>query len=271
MKNVKNALALLLLLLVIQISIAQEEAVRPEFVVVSTAHWNFDYDNSDTSVNWLDLEKMYHENVTMKNDLILTSGVLTHLYTADNSEVLFFTTYASWDDIEKAQDRDGELMEAAWPDEAERDSLNSLRNAFYTNYHSDEIYATVPGAKVVTEASDEPMIFYVRVSERAFPDDGSNSEWNELRQEYTDKIYAKDELVKGYYPSVHAWGADGTDYVEVMLFNSVADMDASGDSELFDAAWPEMDDRRAFFKKLNNYTTPKHRDYIYSSVPELMK
>src|SRR5258706_472805 len=117
----------------------------PQFLVVTRVHVN---PKADFTVDqWKAHEKEYFEKVTSKNDLILGSNVLTHYYTNDNSELLFTSSYRSWDDIVKAQAKGAELAKAAWPDEAKRKAFFEKRNSFYTTEHSDEIRQIMPNAK----------------------------------------------------------------------------------------------------------------------------
>ena len=98
-----------------------EEEYKPVFLTVTTGHWSDDPDVDGS--DWLKTEQEYFEKVTMKNDLIIGSGYYTHYFTPDNSEVLFVSVYASWEDIENANDVTAKLIEEGWPDESERDAF----------------------------------------------------------------------------------------------------------------------------------------------------
>ena len=250
---------------------AEKEEVTPQYTVVSKAHWNWDNEDG-TKERWLELEKEYHEKVTMKNELILGSSVLNHYFTEDNSEVLFVSHYASWDDIMKAGDRTAKLEEAAWPDSVERVKLAKERNSYYTKTHSDEIYSVGPYYKPFVK-SDEPMIEYVRVNKLAFPEDGKSSEAKALQTEFHEAVTYKNEFIKGFATGRHAWGSDGQDWVTVFLVESLGDIEKMFDrsEELREAKWPDEDERKAFFKKLNKYFSRQHADYLYETVPELVK
>ena len=141
-----------------QSTFAQE---RPAYLTVTTAHWNMDM--TDFSMDdWKAVEKEYFDKVTMKNEYIMYSSVLMHYFTADNSEILFVFGYRSWDDIQKAQDRGTELEKLAWPDEAQRKAFLKKENGYYSHKHSDEIYSTLEGAKVMAEKPTEELVYYVR-------------------------------------------------------------------------------------------------------------
>ena len=92
---------------------SQEQSYEPVYITMTTTHWN---DDPDTDFSdWLDTEKEYFNKVTSKNDLILSSGVYTHYFTADNSEVVLVNVYKTWADIEKANEENQKLIEEGWP------------------------------------------------------------------------------------------------------------------------------------------------------------
>ncbi len=274
MKTTNHYLIAIVTLLLFSTTIfAQDEAPkRPEYVVVTTMHWNMDNDDFDMK-EWIALEKEYSDKVTKKNELVMGASFYMHRYTPDNSELIYVQTHASWEDIDKASERNGELEKEAWPDEEARSAFSKKRFSYYSPLHSDEIYSTMSGAKLMTEAPGDDMILYVRKSHFAFPEDGTFKEFKELRDEYVEKVLHKNELIKGYYPNSHAWGADRTEYVEGFIVNSMADLDAmfERNGELTKEAWPDDSAREEMGKKASKYYTGVHGDYIYTLVEELSK
>ena len=249
--------------------IAQE---RPTFLTVTTVHWNMEYENFSMD-EWKAVEKEYFDKVTSKNEFIVSSLVLMHYFTADNSEIKFVTGYSSWENIEKAQERSNELANQAWPDEKARDAFFKKQSAYYSDMHSDEIYSTLDGAKVLTEKPTEPMVYYVRVSHRAFPEDGTPEEIQALRKEYKENVIDRNSYLKAYYPSRHAWGSDGRDFIEAFVVSSLGDLELSmkENQKLIKDHWPDEAKADAFFDKLGKYDTGWHGDFIYRHVPELSK
>ena len=278
MKIYYNLLAGLLTFLVLQTTIAfsqekKEEAQQPPVIVKTTVHANFDY--KDGSVKeWKAIEKEYFDKVTSKNEYLIGSNVLMHMYTEDNSEVMFVKVCKDWADIEKASERDGELAKEAWPDKEERSAFFKKQSKYYTNMHSDEIYQAIEGAKFMNEENRKDQhVYYVRISHLAFPDDREPGEIQKLYKEYNENVTHKNPLVLAYYPYSHLYGADSREFVEVFVVKSMADIEKSADKigELVKAHWPDEEDRKDFFKKYSMYFTGWHADYIYQNVPELMK
>ena len=246
---------------------AQDEAKRPMYVVATTMHWNMDYEDFDMD-EWKAVEKEYMDKVTKKNDLVMDASFYMHRFTADNTELMYVQTYASWDDIDKAADKNAELAKAAWPDETSRNAYFEKRNAYYAPEHSDEIYATMAGAKVITEAPTKDMILYLRKSHFAFPKDGNNKEFDVGRKEYVENVFHKNDLIKGYYPNAHAWGTDRTEFVEAFMIESMDDLDdmLKKNGELFSAHWSDEAARKEYGKKMGKYFTGVHGDYLYTMV-----
>jgi hypothetical protein len=252
---------------------AQDNA-RPEFVVLTRTHWNMDKNlPDDDGAEWEALEKEYLEKVTKKNDLVMSTELLTHFYTADNSEVILVGTYRNWNDIEAAQDKYDELEKAAWPDEAKRKAFHSKLDKYYENRHSDEIYATQDGAKISAMPSDSSMVIYMQKVYMAFPEDGTRAEFEQLRLEYNKNVIQKNPFIHAYYPLRHAWGADNREFVNVYVVKSFCDISEMNKATagLVAAAWPDETKRKAFMKKYNRYYSGVHGDYIYSSNPQVSK
>lgn len=274
MKTTKQIVMLMFMSLVLSSSFIfaqEEEKKRPEFIQVTTMHWNMDQEDFDMD-EWRAFEKEFMDKVTKKNEYLAGASIFLHQLTPDNTELLYVQVYMNWEDIEKAAARNGELMKEVWPNEDDRKALRKKRNQYYAPEHSDEIYATMSGAKLVGEKNKD-MILYIRKSHFDFPEDGSNDEFKKLREEYLENVVYKNEYVQGYYPSSHAYGSNGTDFIEAYYLNSLADLDKmfKRSDELVKEAWPDEAERKARGKKVGNYFTGVHGDFVYSVFPELSK
>lgn len=249
---------------------AQEN--KPVFITVTTLHWNQDMKDFNEK-DWLAIEKEYLDKIVKKNEFILGQKVLEHYFTADNSELLLVSKFANWEAIEKASERTDALIKQAWPDEKARNAYFDRKDAYYQLKHSDEIYQTIDGAKNPVTTSDKPMLYYVRKGHLAKYKDGTEKEFMELHKQYLDATTRKNDFIKAYYPHVHAWGSDKTDFVEVYVLESLGDLQKSfdKDQELAKTAWPDEAKRKAFYAKAGKYFTGNHGDYLYLSVPELSK
>ncbi len=244
----------------------------PSYLTVTTMHRNTS--NPDLKrEDWQKIEKEYFEKITMKNPFILHSNILTHYFTADNTEIISVQVYASWDAIDKAWEKSAELIKVAWPDEKVRDAFFEKRRGFYTGNHSDEIYAVLPDRKQISKIPDKEMIYYVRKSKAEYPKDGSEEEFKALNKEFLDNVTFKNDILKAYYPYMHAWGSSANEFVEVFVFDKLADLEKSWDKdeELAKAHWKDEAKLKEFGKKYSKYFSPTHGDYIYRNEVGLQK
>nr|WP_294937821.1 hypothetical protein [uncultured Flavobacterium sp.] len=251
---------------------SQAEEEKPYYLTATTMHWNENLANFSQD-EWKAAEKEYFDKVIMKNEFIKGSNVVTHYFTADNTEIIFVYLFEKWEDIDKGWTRNMELEKQAWPDEKARKAFFEKKSNFYNHRHSDEIYATVPGRKQMAKIADKQMVYYVRKSNFAYPKDGTDKEFTDLNKQLFDAVTNKNELLKAYYPYAHAWGSNSTEFVEVYVVESLGDLEKAfaRDEELFKAQWKDEKKREEFDKKLGKYFTKTHSDYIYRSVVGLQK
>ncbi len=273
MKTAKPFLVLagILSLFPVQRAISQAtEPARPQYITVTTMHWNMDYEDFDMDA-WKSVEKEYFDKVTSRNELVVSSGYYTHRFTPDNREILLVNAYANWEDLDKVNARNQELIEEAWPDEASRKAYFQKRNAYYGDFHSDEIYAPLDHA-IVHDRKTAPILL-VRRTYLKFPKDGDWSDLTGHMKEVSAHIFKKNEHIKGYYPNRHAWGSDNTEIVEAFFVDSMAALDAMFDrnGELFEDHWPDEASRKEVSDLRNRFLTGVHGDYIYTVVSELIK
>ena len=273
MKTTNQVLiALAMLLLCVNPLFAQDEQPTPQFYTVTTMHWDMNYDGDD---DWMAIEKEYLEKVTSKNEHILGSGFYMHRWTADNTELLYVNVYADWNSIDKGAERTAALIKEAWPDKEARNAFLNKRDAFYSDYHSDEIYAVIPGTIHNPAAMEDgkDRILYYRTSHFSFPEDGTNEEFDQLQMEFVNNVIKKNEVVKGYYPHVHAWGSDKREFKEAIILDSMDDLEKMNqrNGELVNEYWKDEEARKTFFKKFNKYTTGFHGDAIYTEIANLRK
>ena len=252
-------------------TLSQEKQDRPKYITVTTMHWNMDLEDFDME-EWKSVEKEYLDKVTKKNEHVVGSSFYTHLLTADSREILFVQSFNTWEDIDKAGARGNELAKEAWPDTKTRNAYFKNRDKFYADFHSDEIYATMKGAKLMEGNSDKNLILYIRKGHFKFSEGGSKEEFDSLRKDNLELIN-NNEFIKAYYPNMHAWGSDKTEFVQAFVIESLSDLDRmfERNGELVKAKWPNEKDRKERGEKFSKYFTGIHGDYLYTYVPELSK
>ncbi len=144
MKNLSIPLALAsaALMLLASPAPAQEQAPAPTNIYVSsTQHMRMPDGGRMAERDSLLL--LYHEQVTMKNPLILSQRVMRHYYGANSLDMVFINEYKDWASIEAAGKKDDELFEKYWADQAARRQYNQMIGKYFSN-HADEIYSDHP-------------------------------------------------------------------------------------------------------------------------------
>ena len=271
MKTIKRIIIGLLIFIFLAPNTLISQNQDQLFIKVKTMHWNMDLPDFSMP-DWKALEVEYFNKVTKNNEYILSETVLQHHFTEDSSEILFITVFSSWNNIDLANQRTNELMKISWPNEDERKAFLKRQARFYANEHSDEIYRNIPGVKPLEETF-LPLLYYVRTSYYTFPEDGSEEEFQSLLSEYNEVVTNKNEFYKGYYPQMHFYGSDRTEFLEVFCAETLAGLEKgiAKQGELFRAHWSDQKAQDDYNDKYGKYLTGIHSDRIYSSVPDLYK
>ena len=271
MKTIKRIIKGLLILVFLAPNSVISQTQDQLFVKVKTMHWNMDLPDFSMD-DWKALEMEYYEKVTMKNEYILSSTVLQHHFTGDSSEILFITIFSSWNNIDLATKRTEQLMETAWPNEDNRKAFLKKQAKFYATEHSDEIYRSIAVPKALEE-TDLPLLYYVRTSYYTFPEYGTEEEFESLLNEYNNVVTNNNEYYKAYYPMMHFYGADRSEFLEVFCAETLAGLEKgiAKQGELFRDHWSEQKAQDDYNDKYGKYLTGTHSDRIYSSVPDLYK
>jgi len=114
---------------------AQEE--EPHVFTIVT--WESVSPESGSNAERDSLAAIWVENTVNKNEFILNQTLMTHMYGSNSSDFLVITEYKNFADIEKAQNRNFELIEEFMPDNEKRAAFWKAFTS-YVGSHSDEIY-----------------------------------------------------------------------------------------------------------------------------------
>lgn len=120
------------------LSLAQDEG---HFYTVTTWKMMVPTDGSNAELN--DLFKEWYDKVVSKNDKIVSEKVFTHISGADMRDWVVISEYATWNDMNEANDVQNKLVAEGWPNEDDRkEFFATFWKYVYT--HSDEILQEVP-------------------------------------------------------------------------------------------------------------------------------
>ncbi|MBT8377679.1 MAG: hypothetical protein KJN64_00455 [Ignavibacteria bacterium] len=133
MKKLTFALVLTFAVMLLSANIIAQDG---NYYVMTTWKFSVPEDGSNSELN--DLMKEWNEKVVMKNDKIVSEKAFVHRSGADMRDWVFLSEYASWGDIEAANDMQNNLVEEGWPNEEDRDKFFDTFWK-YVITHSDEI------------------------------------------------------------------------------------------------------------------------------------
>ena len=133
MKKLTFALVLTFAVMLLSSNIFAQDG---NYFVMTTWKFMVPEDGSNSELN--DLMKEWHEKVVMKNDKIVSEKAFVHRSGADMRDWVFLSEYASWSDIEAANDTQNKLVAEGWPNEEDRDKFFDTFWK-YVITHSDEI------------------------------------------------------------------------------------------------------------------------------------
>ena len=124
---------------------AQQPAGTGNIFVVTT--YEFSFPEGGRPAEFDSLTQLYTDNVTRKNDLILSFHTLRHWWGHNNRDLVTIFEVKDWGDVEKASAKETELFEKAFSTKEQRDAFNKAYRRYLTGKHSDEIYAEVKSGK----------------------------------------------------------------------------------------------------------------------------
>ncbi len=87
---------------------------------------------------------IYNENVTKKNEYILSHREYSHWFTADNKDYIIMEEYKDFTAMEKSFEKNTELEKQAWPDEKKRKEFMDAMNAYFEDWHGDMVFRSNP-------------------------------------------------------------------------------------------------------------------------------
>lgn len=242
---------------------------EPVYILVTTIHGVENVDMKE----WKAVEKEFFDKVTSKNDLIISQEVLINYFSPNLSDVKLITVYKAWDDIQNVTEYREELIAKAWPDEKERDAFFEKQNSFYTNFHSNNIYTStkhsIPLNDDEKKSTTQPFIYFEQTNILA-DYDGQVS--YEIYKEYLTNITKKNKYVRAYYPYRYYLGSDSREFIEMVVVNSLADLDKmlKKNDALLKKHIPDATKRKEFLNKYKK-AIASQKDAIYINVPSLSK
>lgn len=142
MKNLTKIFVLLFVVMLLSgNSFAQDEG---HYYTITT--WKISTPEDGSNAEFNELMKEWYDKVVSKNDKIISERVMQHQSGGDMRDWVFITEYASWNDIDAANDEQNKLVDEGWPNKEKR---KKYFDSFwkYVITHSDEILREKPGLR----------------------------------------------------------------------------------------------------------------------------
>jgi hypothetical protein len=119
---------------------------------------------------------------------------------------------------------------------------------------------------VIGQDEEDPHIVYVTKLKMAFPEDGSNAEYDSLNALFMENVVNKNKYILSQYRVFHYITPSVKDYLIISEYENLEAWEKSGDENTRLAKeWIEDDEKRSeFFDARNKYFENWHGDYIYT-------
>lgn len=263
------SLVLFIVFLSVDPILAQEDEKEQSvaYVTVTTLHGvdGFDFEA------WKEVEEEYFEKVTSKIDLIRSHEVLMSFFAPQFGEIKVINVIDSWEDIMIINEMREALIQEAWPDEEERKAFFEEQNSFYKSQHSDEIFLTSEYSKKLVREPGQNNPFTFMIKNNILSDTEDEDSYENYKM-YFKEVVLRNEKVKGYYPFSHFWGDDSREFVEMFVFDTFSDVEASQyeSNALLSKIVPKEEDRRNFLSSLFS-AIESQETLFYRNIPSLSK
>lgn len=105
--------------------------------------WKIEIPEDGSNAEFMKLMEEWNAKVVSKNDKVISEKVFRHQSGSDMRDWVVVTEYASWNDIDAANNTQNELVNEGWPNADERSAFFK-KFWKYVETHSDEIYQELP-------------------------------------------------------------------------------------------------------------------------------
>lgn len=219
-------------------------------------------------------KKVFEEHAKKMNPLenkLVSSMLLGHFWSGATNEVLEVNEWASLADADATILSRGDTREKAWRKEEDRKEHMAKFNKYWVGKHTDVgVYEL--NMKMLKRPSrqykDNTIVtinrFYLAPLSEV--EGGTAEERKEVLQTYFDEIIKKDDKIISHMFLQHYWsgsagGPEGWPVVLLSEHANIEDVLDEDNSALWEAAWPDEEERKAFRKKFRAYwSNGRHED-----------
>ena len=204
-------------------------------------------------------------------DKLLSTMVLGHYWTGTSNEVLVINDWASIADADETIRTTADTRKKAWRKDEDREEFMKKFNKYWVGKHTDlsilELNMDLLKRPVRKHKENTFVsITQYNLARLSTVEEGSAEERKEMLQTHFDKIVKKNNKIISsmflqHYWSGSAGGPEGWPVIIITEYASIEDALDEDDSALWEAAWPDEEERVAFRKKFRAYWSKgKHTD-----------
>lgn len=115
------------------------------------------------------------------------------------------------------------------------------------------------------EESEDKKPLYVTVTTLYGVDGFDFESWKEIEEEYFNKVTSKIDLIHSHEVLMSYFAPQFSEIKVINVINSWEDIMTVNEMrvELIEEAWPDEEERKAFFEKQNSFYKSKHSDEIF--------
>ncbi len=197
--------------------------------------------------------------------------VLGHYWTGTSNEVLVINEWASIADADETIRTTADTRKKAWRKDEDREEFMKKFNKYWVGKHTDVAILELNMdllKRPVRKHKENTFVTIVQytLARLSTVEEGSAEERKELQQTFFDNIVKKDDRIISYMYLQHYWsgsagGPEGWPVIVITEYASIEDALDEEDSALWEAAWPDEEEREAFRKKFGAYWSKgKHTD-----------
>jgi len=211
-------------------------------------------------------KEAFEEEAKKMNPLkekLISSMVLGHYWSGASNEVIELNEWASIADADETIKASGETRKKAWRKDEDRKEFMKKFNKYWVGKHTDlQILELNMNRFKRSSRKHKDDTFVTMVEYTLVPisdvEDGSAEEREELLQAHFDNIVKKDDTIISYMQLQHYWsgsagGPEGWPIIIITEYTSIEDALNEDNSALWEAAWPDEEERKAFGSKLFPY------------------
>ena len=223
--------------------------------------------------SWTKMGELMEEESSKMNRLdkdMISSLVLGHRWSGSLNEIVYIREWKSIADADKSTVGTGDMRKKAWPNDEKRKAFFTAYRKYWTGKHKDLAVMEMVTSRLkrnkkeITENSVVTVIeYYLKPMSQV--EGGSVEEREALFNEYFNKVIMKNDKIISRRELKHYWsGSLGGGKIPVLLvteYTNITDaVTGTGNTEVIKKAWPDEEERKAFFEKRNKYIAWGHKD-----------